>query len=121
MRKGFYVDVDISGYRTRMYMEDSQVVKMVNKVQSIKAENDETVTRLLSDFSDSPDGATDVNPSHYSGDLVMRVIEARGLDFALGNAVKYVCRAGSKGDKLTDLKKALWYLERAIAKEEAAK
>lgn len=69
----------------------------------------------------NPDGATDVNPSHYSGDLVMRVIEARGLDFALGNAVKYVCRAGSKGDKLTDLKKALWYLERAIAKEESAK
>lgn len=51
----------------------------------------------------------------------MKVIEERGLDFALGNTVKYVCRAGSKGDKLTDLKKALWYLERAIAKEEAAK
>lgn len=67
----------------------------------------------------NPDEATDVNPSHYSGDLVMRVIEERGLDFALGNTVKYVCRAGSKGDKLTDLKKALWYLERSIAKEEA--
>lgn len=63
----------------------------------------------------------EVNPTHYSGDLVMRVIEERGLDFALGNTVKYVCRAGSKGDKLTDLKKALWYLERAIAKEESAK
>ena len=62
----------------------------------------------------------DVNPSHYSGDLVMRVIEERGLDFALGNTVKYVCRAGSKGDKLTDLKKGLWYLQRAIEREESA-
>lgn len=72
----------------------------------------------LQDTLPKPD---EVNPTHYSGDLVMRVIEERGLDFALGNAVKYVCRAGSKGDKLTDLKKALWYLERAIAKEESAK
>ena len=70
----------------------------------------------IQDRLDSPD---DVNPTHYSGDLVMRVIEERGLDFALGNTVKYVCRAGSKGDKLTDLKKGLWYLQRAIEREEA--
>lgn len=66
-----------------------------------------------------PEDAT--NPDHYRGDLVMQVIESVSLDFALGNTVKYVCRAGKKGDKLTDLKKGMWYLERAIAKEEAAK
>lgn len=63
-----------------------------------------------------------VNPDHYSGDLVMRVIEERGLDFALGNAVKYLCRAGSKpgASRKQDLLKAQWYLNRAIEKEESS-
>lgn len=63
-----------------------------------------------------------INPDHYSGDLVMRVIEERSLDFALGNAVKYLCRAGSKpgSSRKQDLLKAQWYLNRAIEREEAA-
>jgi hypothetical protein len=60
------------------------------------------------------------HPSHYGGESnpyeVIKVIEAWNLDFHLGNAVKYISRAGKKGtDKeLQDLKKALWYLERKI-------
>lgn len=63
-----------------------------------------------------------INPDHYSGDLVMRVIEERSLDFALGNAVKYLCRAGSKpgSSRKQDLLKAQWYLNRAIEKEESS-
>lgn len=38
----------------------------------------------------------------------------QGLDFTRGNVVKYVCRAAHKGKELADLKKAQWYLERAI-------
>ena len=50
------------------------------------------------------------------------MIEAWQLDFCLGNAVKYIARAGKK-DKpgasaheagYEDLQKALWYLQRAI-------
>lgn len=54
------------------------------------------------------------HPSHYGGDTTyeaIKVIEAWGLDFHLGNAAKYICRAGKKGDALEDLKKARWYLE----------
>jgi hypothetical protein len=40
------------------------------------------------------------------------------LSFTLGNVVKYVCRADFKGNKLQDLKKARWYLEREIARLE---
>jgi hypothetical protein len=55
------------------------------------------------------------NVSHYKGDFVMRIIEAFSLGFCLGNVVKYILRAGRKTpDKLTDLKKAKWYLEREI-------
>jgi len=58
-----------------------------------------------------------VNPSHYHGDYVMRVIEDFQLDFLSGTIVKYLLRAGNKpGDSiLQDLKKAHWYLERKIA------
>lgn len=59
------------------------------------------------------------HPPHYGGDTTyecIKVVEAWGLGFALGNCVKYVCRAGKKGDALTDLKKARWYLDREIAR-----
>ena len=60
------------------------------------------------------------NPSHYkSGGIeVIDVIEAFELGFHLGNVVKYVLRAGRKGDALEDLEKAAWYLDREIDKLE---
>lgn len=64
-----------------------------------------------------------VRPDHYhreSGHEVIDVIAAWGLDFDRGNVVKYVARAGRKGDELTDLRKAKQYLEHAIARLELA-
>lgn len=59
-------------------------------------------------------------PAHYTrgGVETIDAIEAWGLGFRLGNCVKYLSRAGHKGDRLEDLKKARWYLEREIAAEE---
>ena len=57
------------------------------------------------------------HPAHYGGDTVyeaVKVIEAWELGFNLGNCVKYVCRAGKKGDRVEDLRKALWYLQREV-------
>lgn len=56
------------------------------------------------------------SPPHYkSGGLEsIDVIEAFGLGFSLGNAVKYILRHDKKGKPLEDLKKARWYIERAI-------
>jgi hypothetical protein len=55
------------------------------------------------------------HPSHYGGAdnpyETIKVIQAWGLDFELGNAVKYISRAGKKGNELVDLKKARWYLD----------
>ena len=62
------------------------------------------------------------HPSHYGGAdnayEAIKVIEAWGLGFCLGNTVKYIARAGKKGDRLEDLRKARWYLEREIKKME---
>ena len=59
------------------------------------------------------------HPEHYrqdSGLEAIEVIEAWGLNFNLGNVIKYVCRAGLKNSETTleDLRKAAWYLEREI-------
>jgi hypothetical protein len=58
------------------------------------------------------------HPKHYnSGKIeVIDFIEDQGLDFHLGNAVKYICRAGKKdaGKKTEDLQKAQWYINRWI-------
>jgi len=61
------------------------------------------------------------HPPHYGGKddpyEAIKVIEAWGLGFNLGNCVKYLCRAGKKGDLITDLQKARFYLEREIANQ----
>lgn len=59
-----------------------------------------------------------VNPAHYRGDTVMRIIEDFDLGFCLGNVVKYVFRHGAKAG-IEDLKKARWYLDRQISNMEA--
>lgn len=58
------------------------------------------------------------NPPHYkSGGIeVIDVIEAFELNFRLASVIKYVLRAGRKGDALEDLEKAAWYLDREIDK-----
>ena len=71
------------------------------------------------------------HPQHYTlGKIeVIDFIEDKGLNFNLGNVVKYVARAGHKKSSgksmdakaLGDLKKAQWYLNREIASREAKK
>jgi hypothetical protein len=55
-------------------------------------------------------------PDYYKakGMECFDVIEAFGLGFNLGNVIKYVLRAGKKGNKIQDLQKAIVYLEREI-------
>lgn len=56
------------------------------------------------------------SPYYGSGEYeAINVIEAWGLNFNLGNVVKYIKRAGKKTPEvLPDLEKALWYIEREI-------
>ena len=64
------------------------------------------------------------HPEHYKAGGIETIdfIEAKGLGYHLGNVVKYISRAGRKGTNqgLEDLKKAQWYLARAIEKNEYA-
>jgi hypothetical protein len=61
---------------------------------------------------------TPPQPYYHSGTYeAINVIEAWGLNFCLGNVIKYVARAGRKTDNPSeDLEKAKWYIEREIEK-----
>lgn len=61
------------------------------------------------------------HPEHYGGVdnpyECIKVIEAWGMgyQFCIGNAIKYLSRAGRKAtNEIEDLRKAAWYLNRAI-------
>lgn len=56
------------------------------------------------------------NPPHYNhgGIETIDYIEAKELNFHLGNAVKYISRANHKGTPIEDIRKAIWYLEREL-------
>lgn len=66
-----------------------------------------------------------ISPRHYAelSPQPIDAIEGWGLGFCLGNALKYIARAGRKpgANDVEDLEKALWYLAREIAGRKAKK
>ena len=78
--------------------------------------SDKEQVKKLSELVDHPD--------HYGGKEnsyeAIKVIDAWGLGFHLGNVIKYISRAGKKDPKtlIQDLKKASWYLRKYIEKLE---
>jgi hypothetical protein len=61
-----------------------------------------------------------INPNHYtshpSGIECIQITEH--MNFCRGNAIKYLWRAGEKGDVIEDLKKSRWYIDREIQRLE---
>jgi hypothetical protein len=59
-----------------------------------------------------------INPPHYqdhpSGVECIEITEH--MNFCLGNAIKYIWRAGLKNNAIEDLRKARWYIDREIAR-----
>ena len=77
-------------------------------------------------FSDPPQRGTQDNvnhPAHYKmgGIETIDFLEAKNLNYNLGNVVKYITRADYKGNKIEDLKKAQWYLNRELSNLEKLK
>jgi hypothetical protein len=81
-------------------------IKPINK---IRMEAPERMT-----VSATPDLVN--QPPHYTtgGIETIDFIEAKKLNYNLGNVIKYLTRADHKGNKLEDLRKAQWYLTREI-------
>ena len=64
------------------------------------------------------------HPKHYNsskarcecGRRIECIDVTRHLSFNIGNAIKYLWRAGLKNSTIEDLKKAIWYIEDEIKK-----
>lgn len=57
------------------------------------------------------------HPSHYTDGIeTIDYIESKHFPYHIGNAVKYLSRAGKKNpaETITDLRKAVWYINRYI-------
>jgi len=104
------------------------VYTMMSKVRRLKPKSKplkltplfEAVTLgrgIVNDISLGRGTVDNINhPPHYTtgGMETIDFIEAKKLDYHLGNVVKYITRADHKGSKLENLKKAQWYLNRAV-------
>lgn len=66
------------------------------------------------------------HPAHYNslaaacscGMPIECIQVAEGMNFNLGNAIKYLWRADHKGAQVADLQKAAWYINREIGRLE---
>jgi len=87
---------------------------MSNSRAKYEEMNDREVTWTI----DEPTSKAVDHPTHYGGETnpyeAIKVIEAWGVGFNLGNTLKYISRAGKKDFIIQDLEKAAWYLNREI-------
>lgn len=89
------------------------------KLNKVVLEKHYEATSNIINKNNKPDNVN--HPNHYGGMdnpfEAIKIIEHYDLNFNLGNAVKYVLRAGKKDDFKQDLEKAVWYLQREINKK----
>jgi hypothetical protein len=117
-RKDFNTEKKAGGWST-FYAELDKYIDA--KIDSRPDFNIKFSEKFLQDMGKV--GYSNVNhPTHYGGEdnpyEAIKVIEAWDLGFNLGNVVKYLSRAGKKGETLEDLRKAAWYLQREIQNRE---
>jgi hypothetical protein len=98
------VAVVLNNYKKKL--RKSKIIKAVTEVKQVLDKIDQ---RKTSDLVNSP-------PHYRTGGVeTIDFIEAKDLNYRLGNVVKYVSRAGKKSsDPVQDLEKAAWYLQREI-------
>jgi len=119
IREYFTAGLSIKEIKEKTGYKDS-FVRLVIRNQKGKAAPSK-ITAVVKEIEQ----ATDVvnKPIHYTtgGVETLDFIEAKDLNYRLGNVVKYVVRAGKKHtDPVEDLKKARFYLDREINIRERA-
>ena len=95
---------------------DGFVYRWIDTNQLDESAKDALASQLITMEEPASDPVN--HPAHYKtgGIETIDFIEAKELNYNLGNAVKYISRAEHKGNKQQDLEKAVWYLNRELAK-----
>ncbi len=101
-----------------MVRREMQKIKLSKAPKAPKVPKVQTLTPDFPITMEEPKADLVNHPAHYKvgGIETIDFIEAKALGYHLGNAVKYITRADHKGNRLQDLQKAKWYIDRAIEK-----
>lgn len=102
--------------------KELQLVKDKHNILADILQTDESVSaeKLMQALESQANSTNDVvnHPSHYTDGKIETIeyIEDKKLGFHLGNACKYISRAGKKdpSKRVEDLEKAVWYINRQI-------
>ena len=106
-----------------MNLTEKLLQRKLNKTEEILMDKQEPNPVINEPFTISatdplatPDPSPVDHPDHYtshpSGVEAIEITEY--MSFCLGNAMKYIWRAGQKNDQIEDLEKAIWYINREI-------
>ena len=97
-------------YMTKRSMEDRDR-KLAKQTITVSAVDTPMQIEMIEPTADPVN-----HPAHYKtgGIETIDFIEAKKLNYNLGNVVKYLTRADYKGNRKQDLEKARWYLDREI-------
>ena len=95
---------------------DGFVYRWVNTDALSEEAKDALASKLITMEEPASDPVN--HPAHYKtgGIETIDFIEAKKLNYNMGNAVKYISRAEHKGNKQQDLEKAVWYLNRELSR-----
>jgi hypothetical protein len=95
---------------------DGFVYRWINTNALDEASKDALASKLITMEEPASDPVN--HPAHYKtgGIETIDFIEAKGFNYNMGNAVKYISRAEHKGNKKQDLEKAVWYLNRELSR-----
>jgi hypothetical protein len=107
----------------RNYKKKAKKSKIIKAVTEVKQALDKIEMRRPKHRLQATETDLVNHPPHYrvGGVETIDFIEAKDLNYRLGNVVKYVSRAGKKdSDPVQDLEKAAWYLQREITARKGA-
>jgi hypothetical protein len=118
--KYIYTDINETNYFREIF-EGTDIANDWYNGYVILPKEHELVDKFYGDFEEDYDlkvhgGITFSDYYKANGLEAFDVIDSFELNFNLGNAFKYIARAGKKGDKVEDLRKAITYLNREIGK-----
>ena len=102
-------------YMAKRNMDSKKTPKQEWKVVHVSTSDNSIEHAMHVEMHEPPSDPVN-HPAHYKvgGIETIDFIEAKKLNYNLGNVVKYVSRADHKGDRLENLEKARWYLDREI-------
>jgi hypothetical protein len=101
----------------KMVLDELDKIKDKPKKSMAIQEGNDLVNKIFQETYDKYYSDPVNHPPHYKAGGIETIdfIEAKDLNYRLGNVVKYVSRAGKKdSDPIEDLEKAAWYLNREI-------